>query len=90
MHGARVSLDWALEAAARLEPGGRMLLYTGVAIIDGRDTLRAALERELPALGCSLRYRELDPDIFGEELEKPAYARVERIAAVGAVIEAAR
>jgi methylase of polypeptide subunit release factors len=90
MHGARVSLDWALEAAARLEPGGRMLLYTGVAIIDGRDSLRAALERELPALGCSLRYRELDPDIFGEELEKPAYARVERIAAVGAVIEAAR
>jgi hypothetical protein len=32
-----------------------------------------------------LRYRELDPDIFGEELEKQAYADVERIAAVAAI-----
>jgi methylase of polypeptide subunit release factors len=86
MHGAQMSLDWALAAAHRLEPGGRMLLYTGVAIVEGRDELREALERELPGLGCSLRYREIDPDIFGEELEKPAYADVERIAAVGAVI----
>ena len=90
MRGARVSLDWTLEAATRLEPGGRMLLYTGVAIVDGRDALREALEKELPGLGCSLRYRELDPDIFGEELDKPAYRQVERIAAVGAVVEAAR
>lgn len=86
MHGARLSLDWTLDAARRLEPGGRMLLYTGVAIIDGHDPLRDALERDLPELGCSLRYRELDPDIFGEELERSAYADVERIAAVGAVV----
>ena len=90
MHGARLSLDWTLAAARRLEPGGHVLLYTGSAIVDGRDHLREALERELPALGCSLRYRELDPDVFGEELEKPAYREVERIAAVGAVVEAAR
>jgi methylase of polypeptide subunit release factors len=90
MHGARLSLDWTLATARRLEPGGRMLLYTGVAIVDGKDELRAALERELPALGCSLRYRELDPDIFGEELDRPPYRDVERIAAVGAVVEAAR
>lgn len=87
MHGAQLSFDWTIEAARRLEAGGRMLLYTGVAIIDGRDELRAALERDLPALGCSLRYREIDPDIFGEELEKPPYREVERIAAVGAVVE---
>lgn len=90
MHGARLSLDWTLAAARRLEPGGHLLLYTGSAIVDGRDHLREALERELPALGCTLRYREIDPDVFGEELEKPAYAQVERIAAVGAVVEAAR
>jgi len=90
MHGARISFDWALAAARRLEPGGRMLLYTGVAIVDGRDELREALERELPALGCTLRYREIDPDVFGEELEKPLYKDVERIAAIGAVVEAAR
>ncbi|MEA1014091.1 methyltransferase [Sphingosinicella sp. LY1275] len=90
MHGARLSLDWTLAAARRLEPGGRMLLYTGVAIVDGKDELRTALERELPALGCTLRYRELDPDIFGEELDRPSYRDVERIAAVSAVVEAAR
>jgi methylase of polypeptide subunit release factors len=86
MHGAELSLEWTLAGAERLEVGGRFLLYTGVAIVDGKDALRTALEKRLPALGCSLRYEELDPDIFGEELEEPAYAEVERIAAVGAVI----
>jgi methylase of polypeptide subunit release factors len=90
MHGARLSLDWAVQALRRLEPGGRLILYTGSAIVDGRDALRDALEREVPALRGSLRYCELDPDIYGEELENPAYADVERIAAVGAVVEAAR
>jgi hypothetical protein len=28
-------------------------------------------------------YEELDPDVFGEELEQAQYAQVERIAAVG-------
>jgi methylase of polypeptide subunit release factors len=85
MHGAEISLDWALAAAARLEPGGQLLLYTGVAMVEGRDQLREALEKRLPEHGCTLRYRELDPDVFGEELEKRAYADVERIAAVAAI-----
>lgn len=86
MHGARLSLDWAIAAAKRLEPGGHMLLYTGSAIVDGEDRLQQALARELPALGCELRYREIDPDIFGEQLDEPGYEDVERIAAVGVVI----
>jgi methylase of polypeptide subunit release factors len=89
MHGAELSLNWTVEAARKLAPGGRVLLYTGSAIVDGRDALRVRLERELPALRCTLRWRELDPDIFGEELAKPAYAEVERIAAIGAVVEKA-
>ena len=87
MHGARLSLDWALAGARRLEPGGRMLLYTGSAIVGGRDELRAALSEGLSATGCRLRYEEIDPDIFGEELESPLYRDVERIAAIGAAIE---
>jgi hypothetical protein len=79
-----------LQIVRRLEPRGRLILYTGSAIVEGRDALREALEREVAALGGSLRYCELDPDIYGEELAKPAYADVERIAAVGAVVEAAR
>lgn len=89
MNGAGLSLDWTLAAASRIEPGGSILLYTGSAIVDGRDELREALEERLPGLGCTLRYEEIDPDIFGELLAEPAYARVERIAAVGAVIRKA-
>jgi len=86
MHGGEVSLEWALAAAEKLAPGGRLLLYTGSAIVAGSDALLGALADGLPDRGCSFSYRELDPDIFGEELEKPAYRDVERIAAVGAVI----
>ena len=87
MHGGQLSLEWTLAAAEKLARGGRVLLYTGSAIVDGRDALREALSAGLNALGCRLRWRELDPDIFGEELEKPAYDEVDRIAAIGAVVE---
>ena len=86
MLGARVSLDWALEAAERLVGGGALLLYTGSAIVEGRDALHEQLERELPVRGCVLRYEEIDPDIFGEQLNSAAYAGAERIAAVGATV----
>ena len=86
MHGAALSLEWALATAAKLAGGGRMLLYTASAIVDGQDALEAALATRLPDAGCSLDYRELDPDIFGEQLDQPGYEDVERIAAVGAII----
>lgn len=90
MHGAELSLRWTLDSARKLAIGGRILLYSGSAIIGGRDPLREALEGALPSLGCTLHYRELDPDIFGEELERGAYSEVERIAAVGAVCTRAK
>jgi methylase of polypeptide subunit release factors len=86
MRGARLSLDWALAAASRIEPGGTILLYTGSAIVAGRDALRDALAAALPDLGCTLRYSEIDPDIFGELLDESGYQNVERVAAVGVVI----
>ena len=86
MHGARLSLDWAIAGASRLRPGGRMLLYSGSAIVEGDDPLRSALQAQLPADDYTLSYRELDPDIFGEQLKEKAYRDVERIAAIGAVI----
>ncbi|MDO9487604.1 MAG: class I SAM-dependent methyltransferase [Sphingomonadaceae bacterium] len=85
MHGGRLSLDMAREAAGRLSPGGRLLLYTGSAIVRGHDALKSELERVMADLGCTLDYRELDPDIFGEELDGPGYEDVDRIAVVGAV-----
>ena len=86
MHGDSLSLDWAKEAMAKLAPDGVLLLYTGSAIVGGKDPLREALKAAACETGCALRYRELDVDIFGEELSRPAYADVERIAAVGAAV----
>ncbi len=83
MHGGEISLAWAREAAARLPTGGAFLLYTGSAIINGEDQLKAALFDALS--GFEITYREIDPDVFGEELEREDYADVERIAAVGLV-----
>ena len=85
MLGAALSLAWAEKAMERLTPGGRLLLYTGSAIVGGEDRLRTALEQAAPGRGCDLRYREIDPDVFGEELSRPVYREAERIAVVGAV-----
>ncbi|MDB5686995.1 MAG: methyltransferase [Rhizorhabdus sp.] len=87
MHGGAVALRMAQDAVGRLALGGRLILYTGSAIIDGKDPLAAALGEIAAGAGCIMRYRELDPDIFGEEMARPAYADVERIAVVSAIIE---
>lgn len=81
LYGGAVALDWARQAAAN---GSTMLLYTGAAVLDGRMPLLDALR----SAGSSIEVEEIDADIFGEELDEPAYAGVERIAAIGAVIRA--
>lgn len=86
LYGARLSLDWAIEGARMLAPGGRLILHTGVSIVDGRDVLLEALRQRLPATDVAMDYHELDPDIFSEDLDQPGYAGVDRIAAVGVVI----
>ncbi|MGN7999730.1 methyltransferase [Sphingomonas sp. 22176] len=90
LHGAGVALAMACEAVPRLAAGGRFLLYTGSAVVRGADELHDRLVQLAAAEGCRLRYEEIDPDVFGEELETAAYADVERIALVTAVIERAR
>jgi release factor glutamine methyltransferase len=80
-HGEALALRIVREAIARLAPGGTLILYTGAAVVDGSDVFLSALA---PLLGTlHYEYEELDPDVFGEELEQPAYRDVERIAAVG-------
>jgi len=86
MHGGEVSLDLTLDALDRLAEGGRLLLYTGSAIVRGADALHDALAGETRRRGLALDYREIDPDVFGEELEKPQYRDVERIALIAATI----
>ncbi len=80
--GLGLSLQIVEAALPRLSPGGSLLLYTGVAMRHGEDPLLSSLGPALQRSGAGWRYREVDPDVFGEELEVPAYADVERIAAV--------
>ncbi|WP_300975160.1 methyltransferase [Sphingomonas sp. LHG3406-1] len=91
MLGAGLSLDWARQSLERLAPGGTMLLYTGSPIVAGEDRLLGALAELAEEADAALRYEELDPDIFGEELEQQTYAKAgaERIAAVGVVLKKA-
>ncbi|WBQ19145.1 class I SAM-dependent methyltransferase [Sphingobium yanoikuyae] len=85
-HGSEISLEMTHAALPRLKPGGRFLLYTGSAIVGGADLLKAALVEAAETSGCAMRYAELDPDVFGEELEATQYFDVDRIAAVAAVM----
>jgi precorrin-6B methylase 2 len=78
--GAELSLRIVREALERLPRGGGLVLYTASAIVDGEDLLFRALTPLLR--GTRFDYRELDPDVFGEELDRAAYRGVERIAVV--------
>ena len=69
-------------ALARLAPGGTLLLYTGSAVVGGVDAFGTAARRVLAKPGFRWTYAELDPDVFGEELEAGPYAKADRIAAV--------
>lgn len=80
--GAGLSLRIVEQARERLSPGGSLLLYTGVAIVEGRDALLEAVRLCLAGPQWSWVYREVDPDVFGEQLLEPGYEQVERIAAV--------
>ncbi|WP_236185981.1 methyltransferase [Pseudomonas juntendi] len=84
--GAALSLRIVEQARERLTPGGSLLLYTGVAIVDGHDPLLEAVRLRLAGPTCSWVYREIDPDVFGEQLAEPGYEAVERIAAVALTV----
>ncbi|MBU1361421.1 MAG: class I SAM-dependent methyltransferase [Gammaproteobacteria bacterium] len=81
--GRALAVRFVREALPRLAPDGQLLMYTGVAMVDGQDPFLAEIEPVLQASGCEWRYDEIDPDVFGEEIERAVYARVDRIAAVG-------
>jgi methylase of polypeptide subunit release factors len=86
--GIGLSLRIVEEGLARLAEDGMLILYTGAPVVEGVDVLQQALVPVLASAGIEYRYQELDPDVFGEELDEPAYGSVERIAAVALVIRA--
>lgn len=80
--GAGLSLAIVEAGLKRLRPNGSLLLYTGSAIRAGNDVLLQELHSMLDGKNCTWSYEEIDPDVFGEELEEMAYAGCDRLAAV--------
>jgi hypothetical protein len=58
------------------------VLFSGTGITGGGDPFREAAAQHLDGTGLVWTYREVDPDVYGEELDGSAYAHAERIAVV--------
>lgn len=89
--GENLGLDLSIrifkKAFEHLAPGGLLILYTGVAMSTQVDPFLSTIKPLLAAANCSWSYEEIDPDVFGEELEMPAYSTAHRIAAVGLIVK---
>jgi methylase of polypeptide subunit release factors len=80
--GHDLSLAIIDAATKRLAPSGSLVLFSGTGIVAGRDPFRAAAAERLAGTDLLWSYREVDPDVYGEELDGQAYAHAERIAVV--------
>jgi SAM-dependent methyltransferase len=80
--GSALSVRIVREALDRLTPGGSLVLYTGAPSVAGVDLFFAQVQPIVDLTAFEWTYQEMDPDVFGEELETPGYQQAERIAAV--------
>ncbi|WP_347454363.1 class I SAM-dependent methyltransferase [Acinetobacter thermotolerans] len=81
LDGCDLAFQIIKEGIQRLTPQGHLFLYTGVPISQsGNHFLQCLEELMTQQKNISWSYEEIDPDIFGEELEQPAYKYIERIA----------
>jgi len=86
--GFDLSIRIVEDSIDRLYPGGRLFLYTGTPVIDGADMFFAAVRPRLESRNCKYTYEEIDPDVFGEELDSAPYDRADRIAVVALTVHA--
>lgn len=81
LNGNALSFRIIQEGIQRLLPGGQLFLYTGVTITQYGNPFLDCLQKLLASYPHMVwSYEEIDPDIFGEELEQPAYQHIDRIA----------
>lgn len=84
--GSGLSYNIVEKSLPRVSSGGSFLLYTGVAINEGVDSFKNKVVDYLQSFSKHQNlvwsYREIDPDVFGEELDNPCYAETDRIAAI--------
>ncbi len=84
--GSGLSTRIVLEGLPRLTAQGMLILYTGSPILEGRDLFWESIASAVQIPSLQFEYAELDPDVFGEELDTPGYSQVDRIAAVALVV----
>jgi methylase of polypeptide subunit release factors len=80
--GSALSVRIVAQALEHLSVGGSLLLYTGAPSVAGVDLFLKQVQPLVDSPGLAWSYQELDPDVFGEELDAEPYAEAERIAAV--------
>lgn len=80
--GSELSIRILAQAVERLAIGGSLLLYTGAPSVEGVDLFLQQARSVIDKPTLAWTYREMDPDVFGEELESAPYDQAERIAAV--------
>ena len=81
LDGNALSFRIIKEGIQHLNPRGCIFLYTGVTVTQDGNRFVEHLEKLMKQYkNISWSYEEIDPDIFGEELEQPAYQHVDRIA----------
>ncbi len=85
--GAELSLKIVKQGIDHLAPTGRLILYTGSAVVNGVDQLHNSLCPILNRADIRFQYEEIDPDVFGEELDHWPYDRADRIAAVSLIVD---
>jgi methylase of polypeptide subunit release factors len=84
--GSALSSKIAEQATERLSPAGSLILYTGSPIENGVDHFYHSIKSTFVDCDLDWSYEEIDPDVFGEELESIAYNSVDRIAAVSLIV----
>jgi methylase of polypeptide subunit release factors len=80
--GSELSVRILKQSIERLSPGGSLVLYTGAPFVEGVDLFFEQAGPLIDRPDLTWAYREIDPDVFGEELETQTYREAERIAAV--------
>lgn len=80
--GSELSVRILKQAVERLTVGGSLVLYTGAPSVEGVDLFLDQARAVVDTPELAWTYREMDPDVFGEELEAAPYERADRIAAV--------
>ncbi|MFI5958852.1 methyltransferase [Cryptosporangium sp. NPDC051539] len=80
--GHALSLAIVDTAVERLAPAGSLVLFSGAGIVANHDPLRVAVAERLAGTDLDWAYREVDPDVYSEELDGEEYGDAERIAVV--------